>query len=189
MSEASARDNRASRGVGSVGDPAHRGSSGSSCSGGKRGVDADDTVTKTVVAAVVTEQDTLSSRLALTEAEVEKLHVAMSSLEEAAERARAVAADTEVAARDAAQAAAHEKAALEAKVSDLESELGTAPVDLATSGRNFSQVSNQLQEVSEEATRLRESNAKLSEDLDGESSRCFLSPFSSLSASQRALTC
>jgi hypothetical protein len=54
--------------------------------------------------------------------------------------------------------------------------LGTATVDLETAGHQFSQVSNQLQEISEEATRLRESNAKLSEDLEGELFRCFLTP-------------
>jgi uncharacterized protein YoxC len=53
---------------------------------------------------------------------------------------------------------------------------GGAAVDLATIGRHFSQVTNQLHVVTEEATRLRESNAKLSEDLEGKSSRHFPSP-------------
>jgi hypothetical protein len=50
---------------------------------------------------------------------------------------------------------------LEARVSELERDLGTATADLATAGRQFFLVSNQLQEVSEQATRLRGSNAKL----------------------------
>jgi hypothetical protein len=54
--------------------------------------------------------------------------------------------------------------------------LGTATVDLAAAGRRFSQVTNRLQEVSEEVTWLRKSNAKLSEDLKGKSSRHFPSP-------------
>jgi hypothetical protein len=81
-----------------------------------------------------------------------------------------------------------QKATLEARVSELERDPGTATADLATVGCQFSQVSNQLQEVSEEATRLCENNAKLSEDLEGESCGCF--PLSSplLFVSCRVLT-
>jgi hypothetical protein len=89
---------------------------------------------------------------ALAEAEVEKLRVAVSSAEEATERASAALAATEKAALHAAQNAACEKVVLETKVLDLERDLGTATTDLATAGRQFSQVSNQLQVVSEEAT-------------------------------------
>jgi hypothetical protein len=60
-------------------------------------------------------------------------------------------------------------------VSELERDLGTATTDLATADRLFSQVTNQLQVVSEEATWRRESNAKLSEDLKGESCGFFVS--------------
>jgi chromosome segregation ATPase len=117
-------------------------------------------------------------RLALAEAEIEKLHDIVASTTEAAKRATAAAAAAaEATTRDAAQAAAQEKAALETKVADLEHDLATAGVDLMTANRQFSEVPNQLQVVSEEATRLRESNAKLLEDLEGESSRHFLSPF------------
>jgi DNA anti-recombination protein RmuC len=77
---------------------------------------------------------------------------------------------------------------LEARESELERDLGTATTDLATAGRQFSQVSNQLQEVSKEATRRRESNTKLSEDLEGESNGRFPSPSPSLSDSCHALT-
>jgi hypothetical protein len=52
-------------------------------------------------------------------------------------------------------------------VSELERDLGTATSDLATTGRQFSQVTNQLQVAAEEATRLCDANAKLSQDLDG----------------------
>jgi uncharacterized protein YoxC len=52
-------------------------------------------------------------------------------------------------------------------VSDLESDLNTATTDLATTSHQFSQVTNQLQVVTEEASRLRDSNAKFSQDLDG----------------------
>jgi hypothetical protein len=61
--------------------------------------------------------------------------------------------------------------------------------DLVMVGRQFSQVINQLQVVSEEATQLRESNAKLSQDLEGESHGCFLSLFRSLLVSCHALIC
>jgi hypothetical protein len=81
------------------------------------------------------EQDSLASRLALAEAEVEKLRAAAMSAEQAAERARTAAAATETAARDVAHAAAHEKETLEARVSKLECDLGTATVDLATTDR------------------------------------------------------
>jgi hypothetical protein len=115
----------------------------------------------------VTEWDALVSRLALAEAKVMKLCAAVTSAEEAAEWARTTAATTKAAARDAAQSAAHEKTMLETKVADLERDLGTATVDLAA---------NQVQEISEEATWLRKSNAKLLENLEGESSTHFPSP-------------
>jgi uncharacterized protein YoxC len=54
-------------------------------------------------------------------------------------------------------------------VSELERDLGTATTDLLTAGRRFSQVTNQLQVVTEEAAQLRDNNAKLLQDLDGES--------------------
>jgi hypothetical protein len=83
----------------------------------------------------VVERDSLASRLALAEAEVEKLRTAAASAEEAAERSRTAASTTETATRDVAQDAAHEKATLKARVSELERDLGTAMVDLATAGR------------------------------------------------------
>jgi chromosome segregation ATPase len=145
------------------------------------------TAAQIVAAAAATELDSLASRLALAEAEVEKLCAATASAEEAAERARTAADATDTAARDAAQAVAHEKATLEARVSELERDLVIATTDLATAGRQYSQVINQLQGVSKEATRLCESNAKLSEDLEGESRGCFLSLFHLLLASCHVL--
>jgi hypothetical protein len=120
-----------------------------------------------VAATVTTERDSLASRLALAEAEIERLCAAAASAEEAAERAKTVAATTETIARDATQTAAREKAAFETKVSELESDLCTATTDLATTRRQFSQVTNQLQVATEEVSRLQDSNAKLSQDLDG----------------------
>jgi chromosome segregation ATPase len=134
------------------------------------------TTAQSAAATAVIERDALASRLALADAEAEKLRVAAASADEAAERAKTTDAATEAAAWDAAQAAACEKATLETKVVDLERDLGTATVDLATVDRQFSRVTNQLQEVSEEATRLRKSNAKLLEALEGESSKHFPSP-------------
>jgi predicted nucleic acid-binding Zn-ribbon protein len=128
-------------------------------------------------------------RLALAEAEVEKLRAATASAEEAVERSKTVATTTETATRDAAQTAAREKATLEVRVSELEHDLGTATTDLATAGRQFFQVTNQLQVVSEEATHLRESNTKLLQDLGGELCGRFLSLFHSLLASCDVLTC
>jgi hypothetical protein len=133
------------------------------------------TSAETTTAAAITEQNSLASRLAL--AEVEKLRAAATSAEEAAERAKTAAAATETAARDAAQAAAREKAVLEARVSEFERDLGTATKDLVTTGRQFSQVTNQLQVVIEEVTQLRDTNAKLSQDLDGKSDGPLLSLF------------
>jgi predicted nucleic acid-binding Zn-ribbon protein len=74
-------------------------------------------------------------------------------------------------------------------VSKLERDLGTATTDLATARRQFSQVTNQHQVVSEEATQLREINAKLSQDLEGESRGRFLSLFRLLLVSCRVLIC
>jgi hypothetical protein len=48
------------------------------------------------------------------------------------------------------------------RVSELERDLGTATSDLATTSRQFSQVTNQLQVATEEAARLRDANTKLS---------------------------
>jgi hypothetical protein len=111
----------------------------------------------------------LALRLALAEAEIEKLRAAVASAEEAAERAKTAAATVKTTARDASQATAREKAALEAKMLELESDLRTATTDLATTSRQFSQVTNQLQVATEEASRLRDSNAKLLQDLKGKS--------------------
>jgi hypothetical protein len=52
-------------------------------------------------------------------------------------------------------------------VAELERDLVTAGTDLTTANCQFSEVTNKLQVVSEEATRLREDNSKLSHDLDG----------------------
>jgi hypothetical protein len=52
-------------------------------------------------------------------------------------------------------------------VSELERDLGTATSDLATTNRQFSQVTNQLQVATAEAARLRDTNAMMSQDLDG----------------------
>jgi hypothetical protein len=60
---------------------------------------------------------------------------------------------------------------------------------LVTAGRQFAQVTNQLQVVSEEATRLRDNNAKLSHDLEGEPCSRFLSLFCPLLISCHVLIC
>jgi hypothetical protein len=114
-----------------------------------------------------TERDSLASRLALAEAEIKRLRAAATSTEEAAERAKTAAATAETVARDATQAAAREKVTLEAKVSDLESDLCTTTTDLATASRQFSQVTNQLLVAIEEVSQLQDSNVKLSQDPDG----------------------
>jgi chromosome segregation ATPase len=146
------------------------------------------TTAKTAAATAATERDSLASRPALAEAEVEKLRAIIASAEEAAERAKTAAAATESAARDAAQDAAREKAMLEVKVSELECNLGTTTTDLMTAGRQFSQVTNQLQVVTEEVAQLRDSNAKLSQDLDGKSDGPLLSLSDLPLASYRILT-
>jgi hypothetical protein len=118
-------------------------------------------------ATAATEQDSLASRLALAEAKIERLCAAAASVEEAAERAKTAVAMAETVARYANHAAAREKAALEAKVSELESDLSTAMMDLAMTNRQFSQDTNLLQVATEEVSRLQDSNAKLSQDHDG----------------------
>jgi hypothetical protein len=60
---------------------------------------------------------------------------------------------------------------------------------LATAGRQFSQATNQLQEVTEEVTQLRNNNAKLLLDLEGQSRGPFLSLFGSLFAPRCILIC
>jgi hypothetical protein len=70
--------------------------------------------------------------------------VVAASAEEVAERAKTVVATVESATREASQTAAREKAAFEAKVSELESDLRMATTDSATTSRQFSQATNQL---------------------------------------------
>jgi chromosome segregation ATPase len=111
----------------------------------------------------------LASRLALAEVKIEKLRASVASAEEAAERAKTAAATMETTAREASHTAAREKAALGVKVLELESDLRTATTDLATTSRQFSQATNQLQVVTEEASRLQNSNTKLPQDLEGKS--------------------
>jgi septal ring factor EnvC (AmiA/AmiB activator) len=77
---------------------------------------------------------------------------------------------------------------LEARVSELERDLGTTTTDLATTSRQFSQVTNQLQVVTEEVAQLRDTNAKLSQDLDGKSDGPLLSLFGSPLVPYRAQT-
>jgi chromosome segregation ATPase len=145
------------------------------------------TTAETAAAAAITKRDSLASRLALAKAEVEKLQVAAASAEEAVERAKTATAATETIARDASQAATCEKAALEARVSELERDLGTATTDLVTTGHQFSQVTNQLLVVTEEVAQLRDTNAKLSQDLDGKSDGPLFSLFGSPLAPYRTL--
>jgi hypothetical protein len=100
-SEESAHDERAPRGADPVGDATCRGSSGGGRSGGQQALtrttldtkqSAEDrtTAAQSAAAKAVTEQDALALRLALAEAEVEKLRAAATSAEEAAKRARTV---------------------------------------------------------------------------------------------------
>jgi hypothetical protein len=96
------------------------------------------TAVQTAAAAAAIEGDSLTSRLALTEAKVKKLRAAATSAEEAAERSKTATTSLETTARDAALVAAREKATLEARVSELERDLGTDTTDLATDGRQFS---------------------------------------------------
>jgi hypothetical protein len=70
--------------------------------------------------------------------------VAATSAEEANERAKTAAATAETTAREASQTVVRDKAALEAKVLELESDLQTATTGLATTSRQLSQVTNQL---------------------------------------------
>jgi hypothetical protein len=84
-------------------------------------------VQATAIAAPI-EQDSQASRLALAEAEVEKLHATAASAEGAAERARITTSTTETTAGDAAEAAAREKATLEARVSELDRDLVSGTV-------------------------------------------------------------
>jgi Flp pilus assembly secretin CpaC len=108
-------------------------------------------------------------KLAQAEAENERLRAAAATATDTAEKATTAAATAEAAARDATQTAAQEKMVLEAKVAELERDLlATAGADLTTANRQFSEVTNRLHMVSEEATRLWEDNSKLSQDLDGE---------------------
>jgi ribosome recycling factor len=64
------------------------------------------------------------------------------SAKEAAERAKTAMAMVEATARNGVETASRDKAALEAKMSELESDLRTATTDLVTTSHQFSQVMN-----------------------------------------------
>jgi hypothetical protein len=100
------------------------------------------TAAQSAAATATTKWDAMAMRLALAEVEIEKLRAAATSANEAAERATTAAAAAEASARDATQAMAQEKAALKAKVMDLELDLATTGVDLVTESRQFSEVAN-----------------------------------------------
>jgi hypothetical protein len=73
------------------------------------------------------------------------------------------------------------------RVSERECDLGTATSDLVTTSRQFSQVTNQLQAATKEAARLRDANAKMSQDLDGKLGGLLLSLYGFPLAPCRAL--
>jgi chromosome segregation ATPase len=147
------------------------------------------TTAQAAAATAMTERDTLATRLDQAEAEIERLRTASMTANEAAERATTSAAAAEATSQDAAQTAAQEKAALEANVADLKRDLATAEVDLVAANRQFSEVTTQLQVVSEEAMQLREDNSKLSQDLYGEPDRPFFSQLLLHACSLFVLTC
>jgi chromosome segregation ATPase len=78
---------------------------------------------------------------------------------------------TEAATWDAAHTSAQEKTVLEAKVAELEQELVTTGVDLRMVNWQFTEVTKKLQEVTDEASRLRVDNSKLLQDVNGKA-RC-----------------
>jgi putative hemolysin len=102
------------------------------------------------------------------EAEIERSREATTTANQAVEKATTAASTAEAAARNATQTVAQEKMALEVKVAKLERDLATTGVDHSMANCQFSEVTNRLLVVSKEATRLREDNSKLSQDLDGE---------------------
>jgi chromosome segregation ATPase len=145
------RGARASHGEVSAEEAARRGPGGGGWCRGEQGASTrtsleaarqsaeDRAITaETAATTATTERDSLASRITLTEAEIEKLRAVAASAEVATERANTAAATSETATRDAAQAAARDKAALEARVSKLESGSSTATMDLATTSCQFS---------------------------------------------------
>jgi uncharacterized phage infection (PIP) family protein YhgE len=119
---------------------------------------AEDRVTSTQAAATTTtEWDSLAMRLAQAEAEIEELRATVATANNTTEKATTATAI----AWDATQTTAQEKTTLEAKVAELDHDLGTTGSDLRTVNQHFSEVTNRLQVVSDEVTRLWEVNSKL----------------------------
>jgi seryl-tRNA synthetase len=102
--------------------------------------------------------------LAQAEVKIEELWATVTTANEAAKRATAAEAATQI----AAQAAAQEKTALQLKVAGLEQDLATFGADLRTANKQFSEVANKLQDATDEATWLRNANSKLAQDIEGE---------------------
>jgi chromosome segregation ATPase len=102
--------------------------------------------------------------LAQAEVKIEELWATVTTANEAAKRATAAEAATQI----AAQAAAQEKTALQLKVAGLEQDLATFGADLRAANKQFSEVANKLQDATDEATRLRNANSKLAQDIEGE---------------------
>jgi chromosome segregation ATPase len=126
------------------------------------------TATQAAAATATTERESLETRLAQAKAEIEELRAVVVTTNDVAEKATTATTAAVAATQNAAHTAAQEKMALETKVAELEQELVTAESDLKTVNRQFSEVTNRLQVVSDEVTRLREDNFKLSQDVDGE---------------------
>jgi predicted nuclease with TOPRIM domain len=105
--------------------------------------------------------------LAEVEAKIEELWAAAMASNDDAKKAIATATIAETTAKNTAQVAAQEKAALESKVTELEHDLGAARADLRMANRQFSEVANKLQDATDEATRLRDANSKLTQNVDG----------------------
>lgn len=109
-----------------------------------RTTDAQDTA-----ATARAERDSLETRLAQAEAKIEELRAAAVTANDVAEKATTTTATVEAAARDVAQTATQGKMTLELKVAELEQDWVTARLDLWTVNRQFSELTNRLQVVSD----------------------------------------
>jgi chromosome segregation ATPase len=126
------------------------------------------TAAQAATATATTERESLETRLAQANVEIKELRAVVVTANDIAEKATTATTATEAVAQNAVQTAGQEKLALETKVAELEQELITAESDLKTVNRQFSKETNRLQVVSDEVTRLRGDNSKLSQNVDSE---------------------
>lgn len=122
------------------------------------------TTAQAATANTVTEWESLAAKL--TQAEAAELQSTMTTVNNAAEKATNATATNEAATTPPPMLSPERRRRLKSKVAELEQDLSTAGADLRTANRKFSELSNKLQDVTNEVTWLWDANSQLTQDVD-----------------------